>query len=56
MRSLTYDYADGRRLAAERRATQDIAAGPVATVHMPYKVVGQVHGLWVQGYELPKHA
>ena len=36
--------------------TQDVAAGPIATVHMPYKVVGQVHGFWVQGYELPQHA
>lgn len=24
VRSLTYDYANGRRLAAERRATQDM--------------------------------
>jgi len=36
--------------------THDLAAGPVATVHLPYKVVGQVHGFWVQGHELPKHA
>ena len=36
--------------------TQDIAAGPVATVHMPYKVVSQIHGLWVPGDQLPKHA
>jgi carotenoid cleavage dioxygenase-like enzyme len=36
--------------------TSDLSAGPVAVVHMPYKVVGQVHGFWVQGYELPQHA
>jgi len=36
--------------------TSDLAAGPVAVVHMPYKVVGQVHGFWVQGHELPQHA
>jgi carotenoid cleavage dioxygenase len=36
--------------------TQDIAVGPIATVHMPYKVVGQVHGFWVAGDDLPKHA
>ena len=36
--------------------TQDVAAGPVATVHLPYKVVGQIHGLWVSGDQLPKHA
>jgi carotenoid cleavage dioxygenase len=36
--------------------TQDIAAGPIATVHMPYRVVGQIHGLWVPGDQLPKHA
>ena len=34
--------------------TQDVAAGPIATVHMPYKVVGQVHGLWVEDHLLPK--
>ena len=36
--------------------TQDLAAGPIATVHMPYRVVGQIHGLWVPGDQLPKHA
>ena len=36
--------------------TQDLAAGPIATVHLPYKVVGQIHGLWVSGDQLPKHA
>jgi carotenoid cleavage dioxygenase len=36
--------------------TQDLAAGPIATVHMPYKVVGQIHGFWVAGDDLPKHA
>ena len=36
--------------------THDLAAGPVAVVHMPYKVVGQIHGLWVPGDQLPKHA
>ena len=34
--------------------TQDIAAGPIATIHMPYKIVGQIHGLWVSGDRLPK--
>jgi carotenoid cleavage dioxygenase-like enzyme len=38
--------------------TKDLAAGPVAVVHMPYKIVGQVHGFWVEGHMLPqpKHA
>ena len=26
--------------------TKDMAAGPVATVKMPYKIVGQIHGFW----------
>lgn len=34
--------------------TQDFDAGPVATVKMPYKVVGQIHGFWVNGDQLPK--
>ena len=34
--------------------TQDLAAGPIATVKMPYRVVGQIHGFWVPGDELPK--
>ena len=37
-------------------ATHDVTAGPIATMHMPYKVVGQVHGLWVEGWQLPQHA
>ena len=27
--------------------TRDLAAGPIATVKMPHKIVGQVHGFWV---------
>ncbi len=34
--------------------TQDLAGGPVATVKMPYRVVGQIHGFWVPGDQLPK--
>jgi len=32
--------------------TRDLAAGPVATVKMPHKIVGQVHGFWVPGDDL----
>ncbi|MGZ5939340.1 MAG: carotenoid oxygenase family protein, partial [Rhizomicrobium sp.] len=32
--------------------TRDLAAGPVATVRMPHKIVGQVHGFWVPGEAL----
>jgi carotenoid cleavage dioxygenase-like enzyme len=32
--------------------TADFAAGPVARVKMPYKVVSQVHGFWTPGYML----
>jgi len=33
--------------------TRDLAAGPVATVKMPHKIIGQVHGFWVDGGQLP---
>ena len=36
--------------------TRDLAAGPVARIKMPYRVVGQVHGFWVPGDQLPKEA
>lgn len=28
-------------------------AGPIATVKMPYRIVGQIHGFWVPAEELP---
>jgi carotenoid cleavage dioxygenase len=34
--------------------TQHLEDGPVATVKMPYRVVGQIHGFWVAGDDLPK--
>lgn len=33
--------------------TANMAAGPVATVKMPCRIVGQVHGFWVPGEQLP---
>ncbi len=33
--------------------TRDLAAGPVATVKMPHKIIGQDHGFWVDGGQLP---
>jgi len=36
--------------------TSDIAAGPVARVKMPFKVVGQVHGFWADASDLPEAA
>ena len=33
--------------------TQDISAGPIAIVRLPYRVPAQVHGFWVPGHELP---
>jgi carotenoid cleavage dioxygenase-like enzyme len=32
--------------------TNDLAAGPVATIKMPSRIVGQVHGFWVPGDQL----
>jgi carotenoid cleavage dioxygenase len=36
--------------------TKNLEAGPVAIVKMPYRVVGQVHGFWVAGDDLPAAA
>lgn len=33
--------------------TRDLAAGPVATIKLPCRIVGQVHGFWVPGDSLP---
>jgi carotenoid cleavage dioxygenase len=33
--------------------TKDLAAGPVARVKMPFKVVGQVHGFWADASQIP---
>jgi carotenoid cleavage dioxygenase len=33
--------------------TDDIEAGPVATVQLPFRIYGQVHGWWVAGEDLP---
>ncbi len=33
--------------------TKDFDAGPIARIKMPYQVVGQIHGFWTPGYELP---
>ncbi|MDB5717069.1 MAG: hypothetical protein JWM38_496, partial [Sphingomonas bacterium] len=33
--------------------TRDLAAGPVATIKLPCRIVGQVHGFWVPGDALP---
>lgn len=34
--------------------TQHMDAGPVATVHLPFRSYSQVHGWWVPGWDLPK--
>jgi len=36
--------------------TQQLEAGPIARVKMPFRVVGQVHGFWVPGEQLPQEA
>jgi carotenoid cleavage dioxygenase-like enzyme len=36
--------------------TQHLDAGPVARIKMPNRVVGQVHGFWVPGDQLPQGA
>jgi carotenoid cleavage dioxygenase len=31
----------------------NLEAGPIAIVKMPYRIVGQVHGFWTPGDQLP---
>jgi carotenoid cleavage dioxygenase len=33
--------------------TADLGAGPVATVRLPFRIFGQVHGCWVADEALP---
>jgi carotenoid cleavage dioxygenase len=33
--------------------TQNLEAGPIAKVKLPYRIPGQVHGFWVAGHQLP---
>jgi carotenoid cleavage dioxygenase len=33
--------------------SDDIEAGPIATVKLPFRIFGQVHGWWVSGEDLP---
>ena len=35
---------------------EHLADGPVATVHLPMRAVGQIHGWWVPEAQLPKRA
>ena len=34
--------------------TKHLDAGPIASVKMPYRVPGQIHGFWVAGEDLPE--
>ena len=36
--------------------TRDLAAGPVATIVLPHRIIGQIHGFWVPGDQLPSAA
>jgi carotenoid cleavage dioxygenase len=51
----TYAAENGRAdlviLDAER-----VEAGPVATVKLPTRIAGQVHGWWVPADQIPKPA
>lgn len=33
--------------------TQDVSAGPIARVKMPFRCVGQVHGFWADASQIP---
>lgn len=33
--------------------TDDVQAGPIATVRLPFRIFGQIHGWWVASHDLP---
>jgi carotenoid cleavage dioxygenase-like enzyme len=33
--------------------TQHLEDGPIATVKLPYRIAGQIHGFWAPGDQLP---
>ena len=35
---------------------EHIDQGPIATVKLPTRIVGQIHGWWVPGDQIPKKA
>jgi carotenoid cleavage dioxygenase len=35
---------------------EHLADGPVATVHLPMRAIGQIHGWWVPEAQLPQRA
>ena len=48
--------AEGGRADLVLLDLQDVDAGPRALVKMPYRIIGQIHGFWTPGHELPKEA
>ncbi|MGC1459116.1 MAG: carotenoid oxygenase family protein [Steroidobacteraceae bacterium] len=44
---------DGGRADLVLVDTQHLEDGPVATVKLPYRIAGQIHGFWVPGDQLP---
>jgi carotenoid cleavage dioxygenase-like enzyme len=44
---------DGSRSELLIIDTDDITAGPIARVRLPFRIYGQVHGCWVAGNDLP---
>lgn len=44
--------AEGGRSDLVLVDTKDLAAGPVATIRLPTRIVGQIHGFWAGGEQL----
>jgi carotenoid cleavage dioxygenase len=48
--------AEGGRSDLVILDAEHLADGPVATVHLPMRAIGQIHGWWVPEAQLPKRA
>jgi len=46
-------HKQGNRNALVIADIDHLDAGPVALVQLPYRIVGQIHGFWVPGTDLP---
>ena len=51
---VAFHQAEGGRADLVILDAQHVADGPVATVHMPTRIVGQIHGWWVREDQLPQ--
>jgi len=46
-------HKQGNRNALVIADIDHLDPGPIAVVQLPYRIVGQIHGFWVPGTDLP---